>query len=151
MANWNVVDHLLNDVHAKAGQNNKTVECQLRETYSKIAATEANIFLFKTLKSMDIATNDIASFVKKQTNLKKASSRPDIKVLRAAMRSKLSDALSFAKRLRQRRDALCKRLVKRASSKSQGRRICSELASQYLLAKERDMVDARKKIEHLKS
>ena len=113
-----VSNSAMNDAKALPKQNIKTVECQLERVYQKLAATEANIFLFKTLKSMDIATNDIASFVKKQTNLKKASSRPDIKVLRAAMKSKLSDALSFAKRLRQRRDALRKRLVKRASSKS---------------------------------
>ena len=56
----------LNNVRAESGQSTKPVECQLRLTYEKLAATEANILLFKTLKSMNLATNDVMNFAMKQ-------------------------------------------------------------------------------------
>ena len=101
--NLNVVDPGL--------QRNKTVECQLEKMYCKIAATEANIELFATLLSLGLATNDVKNFVQKQTIHKRVSSKPDLKVQRLAMRSKLSDACAHAKRLRQERDALKKRVM----------------------------------------
>ena len=56
-----------NDAHAQTGQNSKTVECRLKATYLKLARTEANIFMFTKLKAMNLATNDVTSFVEKQT------------------------------------------------------------------------------------
>ena len=43
---WNNVDQFKYDAPAKSGQNLKTVECRLKTTYSKLARTEANIYLF---------------------------------------------------------------------------------------------------------
>ena len=56
-----------NDVSAKPTQNSKTVECQLKLTYQKLAETEANIYLFTKLKSLNLATNDVTNFILKQT------------------------------------------------------------------------------------
>ena len=60
-----LVDLLSNDAQAQPWQNPKSVECRLKLTYQKLAAAEANIYLLSKLKSMDLATNDITSFVKK--------------------------------------------------------------------------------------
>ena len=105
-----------NDAHAQTGQNSKTVECRLKATYLKLARTEANIFMFTKLKAMNLATNDVTSFVEKQTIHKKASALPDMKVKRAAMKSKVVDALAYAKRLRMERDVLKKRIAKKFCS-----------------------------------
>ena len=139
-----------NDAHAKPGQNTKKVECRLRLTYEKLAATEANIYTFTQLKSMDLATNDVASFVTKQTTHKRVTTKPDLKVQRAAMKSKLIDALSYAKRLRQQRDTLRRRVVRKAPSKAHGRRICTGMVDHYQQVKMKEMSDAKKKIEHIK-
>ena len=96
----------MNDAPAQPVQNLKTVECQLRMTYEKLAETEANVYIFNTLKGMNLATNDVKNFVRKQTIHKRVQTKPDSKVQNAAMRSKLSDALAFAKRLRQKRNTL---------------------------------------------
>ena len=91
------VKSTLNDVHAQPGQNSKPVDCQLRLAYEKLAATEANVYLFKTLKSMNLATNDVTSFVRKQSEIKRVNSSPDTHVMRSAMKSKLVDALAYVK------------------------------------------------------
>ena len=91
-----------NDAPAKPVQNIQTVECQLRRTYERLAGTEANIYLFTTLKGLKLATNDVMNFVKKQTLHKRVLTKPDPKVLQAAMKSKLRDALAFAKKMRSR-------------------------------------------------
>ena len=89
---------------------NKTVECQLGMTLNKIAATEANIELFGTLLKLGLATNDIRNFIQKQSAQKRILCKPDSKVLKSAMRSKLSDACAFLKRLRRLRDTLKMRI-----------------------------------------
>ena len=100
---------------------------------------------------MNLATNDVTSFIEKQTQLKKASAKPDLKVKRAAMMSKMVDALALAKRLRQERDLLKRRLDRKYSSrKAQGRKICSEIVSQYYREKDCEFQEAREKIDHLK-
>ena len=48
----NVVYKTQFNVVGSAQQNNKTVECLLQRTYEKLAATEANVELFKTLLEM---------------------------------------------------------------------------------------------------
>ena len=53
-----IVEKSLNDVLAQPRQNNKPVECRLKLTYQKLAATEAKIYMFSTLKSMNLSTND---------------------------------------------------------------------------------------------
>ena len=109
-----------NVAQVNAVLSNQTVECKLRKTYEKLARTEANIHLFISLKNLGLATNDIMSFLKKQTIHKRVHSKPDVKVLEAAMRSKLSDALVFAKRLRRWRDSLKKVLRGMGGSRGGG-------------------------------
>ena len=53
----------------------KTVECRLMETLVKLAATEANLHLFSTLKKLGLSTNDVSSFVNKQVIHKKVLSQ----------------------------------------------------------------------------
>ena len=110
--------NLSNDVKEISSQNEKSVECKLKSVYEKIAATEANILLFETLKSMNLATHDVRNFVVKQSNQKRISCPPDLRVQRNAMHSKLSDACAFAKRLRRERDVLKKRLSKKTQNPS---------------------------------
>ena len=105
----------LNDVDEVNPWNVKTVECRIKKTYEKLAATEANIFLFTKLKALDLATNDISNFIQKQTLHKRVQSDPDLRVQRVAMQSKLADVLVFARRLRRERDSLKKRLEKKYS------------------------------------
>ena len=61
------VHKVTNDATANARQNIKTVECRLKTTYIKLAAEEARIYMFSRLKSMNLSTNDVASFVNGQT------------------------------------------------------------------------------------
>ena len=149
--NMSVCDNLNLNVVDPGLQRSKTVECQLEKMYCKIAATEANIELFATLLSLGLATNDVKNFVQKQTIHKRVSSKPDLKVQRLAMRSKLSDACAHAKRLRQERDALRKRVMRKFSSrKSLGRRILGEMVARYKLQKNKEMQDVMKKIEFIR-
>ena len=141
---------MLNDAPAQPVQNLKRVECQLRMTYEKLAETESNIYTFNTLKGMNLATNDVKNFVQKQTIHKRVQTKPDFKVQKAAMRSKLSDALAFAKRLRQRRDTLKSRLVKKfACKRSEGRRVLDNLVTHYKNYKIKEMSEAKIKINHI--
>ena len=52
----------------------KSVEGKLWETMRKLAETEGTLKLLNTLKSWNLATNDISNFVHKQTIHMKASS-----------------------------------------------------------------------------
>ena len=144
------VPNVMNDALAQPVQNLKTVECQLRMTYEKLAETEANVYIFNTLKGMNFATNDVKNFVRKQTIHKRVQTKPDSKVQNAAMRSKLSDALAFAKRLRQKRNTLKGRLVKKfACKRSEGRRVLDNLVTHYRNYKHKEMSEAKIKINHI--
>ena len=144
----NTVD--LNDAASQRLQNSKTVECQLKETYKRIAETEANIYVFKTLKSLNLATNDITNFVKKQTIHKRVIVRPDLKVQKIAMKSKIADAVAFAERLRKLRNSLKKKVSRKyADRKSKGRRVLDSLLKVYRQLKESEMKDAKDKIDHI--
>ena len=143
------IPQILNDVVPVASQNCKTVECQLEKTYEKLAETEANVQLFIRLKSMGMATNDVVSFAKKQTIHKRVNMCPDARVLKAAMQSKLVDAIAYAKRLRRQRDVLKRKLSKLYSSnKSKCRKVLESLFKHYKLHKENEMRSKRTKIEH---
>ena len=74
------VSQVPNDAPSIRVQNSKTVECQLRMIYEKLAETEANVLLFTTLRSMKLATNDVKNFIKKQVIHKRVQTKPDIKV-----------------------------------------------------------------------
>ena len=60
----------------------KSVEKQLKETTFKLAETQAVIDLFSRMVKSGIATNDVYSFVMKQSALRKASKKLDTKLLR---------------------------------------------------------------------
>ena len=130
---------------------NKTVECQLEEIVEKIAATEANIYLFRTLIGLGLATNDVKNFISKQIIHKRVAKNPDLKVQRMAMRSKLVDACAFVKRLRQLRDKLKGKVARKYSSrKSLGRRVLDRVACKYKRLREKEISDCQAKIEHIK-
>ena len=128
----------------------KTVECQLEVTLEKLAVTESNIELFSTLICMGLATNDVKNFVTKQTIHKRVDKSPDLKVQKISMKSKLKDACAFAKRLRQQRDVLKRRLARKYSDrKAYGRRMLDSLLEKYRNSKKKHCVENKKKIDHL--
>ena len=81
-------------------QKIQTVEGQLWMTYKALAETEGRVHLFSTLRNMGLATNDIMSFVEKQSMHKRVNRELDNKVMSSAMKSKLVDACTHMKRLR---------------------------------------------------
>ena len=150
-SNWKVTDSNVYDAHAAPVRNKKSVECLLDETYEKLAGTEANIYVFTTLRGLGLATNDVLSFAKKQTIHKRVLKHPDRKVILSAMKSKLQDALSFAKRLRQRRDSLRKKLQKEIGNNgNEFRRLQDKLVNKYRGVKANEMAKAIKKVDHIK-
>ena len=141
-----------NDALAHPRQNNKPVECRLKLTYQKLAAVEAKIYMFSSLKAMKLSTNDVTSFVIGQTTHKRVLVDPDVKVQKAAMNSKLLDALMYARILRRQRDTLKRKLSNKCSkSKVTARKICSELVDFYHVSKKNEIREAKSKIEHIKS
>ena len=105
----NTADYLVSDIKfnndvGTSSQNVKTVECRLGLTYKKLAETEGNIFLFKSLKSLGLATNDVHNFIRKQTLHKRVNSKPDYRLQKSAMQSKMTDAISYAVNPRRQRD-----------------------------------------------
>ena len=60
-----VIDNL--DTVPPQAQKTKTVEGRLLETLRKLAVTEGNLYLFTTLKSLGLSTNDVTHFVSKQS------------------------------------------------------------------------------------
>ena len=96
---------------------------------------------------MNLSTNDITAFVKKQTIHKRALVEPDVKVQKAAMYSKLLDAVVYAKKLRRLRDTLKNRVCRKYSnSKTRSRRICAEMVEFYHVSKKRDFEAAKTKL-----
>ena len=67
----------------------KTVEGQLWMTLKNLAATEAKVHLFSTLRLMGLGTNDVENFVEKQSIHKKVKTWADNRVRGVAMQSKL--------------------------------------------------------------
>ena len=88
----------------------KRVEQQLLETMVKLTDTEMSISLFSKMIRNGTATNDVYNFVRKQSELRKASNSIDHKLLKVTMRQKLNDACSYAHRLRRRKEEI-KRLL----------------------------------------
>ena len=63
----------------KAGRDPKLVEKQLRKVCRRLKETEVNIGMFCQMIRDGVATNDVRNFVQKQSNMKKASSKYDLK------------------------------------------------------------------------
>ena len=117
-------------------QKQKTVEGRLMSTTRALAATESNIFLFSTLKRLGLATNDVRSFVEKQTINRKVKVGVDANVKRSAMNSKLIDACAYAKRLRQDKNILKTRVLSKYRNQvAKGRRVLDEIHKKYLSIK----------------
>ena len=128
-------------------QKQKTVEGRLMSTTRALAATESNIFLFSTLKRLGLATNDVRSFVEKQTINRKVKVGVDANVKRSAMNSKLIDACAYAKRLRQDKNILKTRVLSKYRNQvAKGRRVLDEIHKKYLSIKLDEMSKAEKKI-----
>ena len=87
----------------------------------------------------------------KQVVHKNTTSKPDLKVQKAAMWSKLTDAVAFSKKLRQQRDVIKKRVAKKYAKNAYERRnVLRQLVSYYQQHKKAEMDSARSKIEHLR-
>ena len=129
-------------------QKRLSVEGRLWRTYKALAATESNIYLFNTLKKQGLATNDVRNFVEKQKINKKVKLHGDKKVKKSAMQSKLSDALAYAKRLRQDKNTFKSKVsTKYRDSVAKGRRVLDELHKRYLVLRDSHMGTAKKKVE----
>ena len=65
MSSVSIVD--FDDKMHVVASRTKTVEGRLLETLRGIAVTEANLHLLSMLKKLGLSTNDVSSFVEKQT------------------------------------------------------------------------------------
>ena len=129
-------------------QKKQTVEGRLWRTYKALAATESNVYLFNTLKKQGLATNDVRHFVEKQTTNKKVKVFADNRVKKSAMQSKLTDALAYAKRLRQDKNLYKNKVsTKYRNSVAKGRRVMDEIYKRYLSLRESQMETAKKKVK----
>ena len=129
-------------------QKKQTVEGRLWRTYKALAATESNVYLFNTLKKQGLATNDVRHFVEKQTTNKKVKVFADNRVKKSAMQSKLTDALAYAKRLRQDKNLYKNKVsTKYRNSVAKGRRVLDEIYKRYLSLRESQMETAKKKVK----
>ena len=132
--------------------NQKSVEGKLRETLLKLADSEAKVHLFSTLKRSGLATNDVRSFIEKQVNHKKIKKFEDARVKKCAMHSKLMDALSLSKRLRQTKNSMKERVLKKYQcNRAKGRKIIKDLICKYHDHKSTLLAEANKKIEFYKA
>ena len=128
--------------------NQKSVEGRLWGTLKALAATEGNILFLTSLRRLGLATRDVKSFIEKQVCHKRVMKCSDIRVLRSAMQSKVLDACAYAKRLRQEKNILKKRVLRKyQSSTAKGRRVVAELVSRYNQTKVREIEDAKQKVE----
>ena len=92
-------------------KNPKLVEEQLRKVCRRLNETEVNIELFRRMLNNGVATNDVRNFVSKQSEMKKATNKYDLKLSKGAMKGKLSDACALALRLRQSKRRLKNSLI----------------------------------------
>ena len=67
----------------------------MERTYELLAVTEVNVVMCDALIKLKLATNDVKSFISKQIIHKRVDRKPDLKVKKHAMRSKLLDAVRF--------------------------------------------------------
>ena len=76
------------------------MEEQLKGTCKRLNETEAVVEMFSQMIRNGVATNDVRNFVAKQSDMKKANNKYDLKLSKTAMRRKLNDACAQASRLR---------------------------------------------------
>ena len=66
-------------------------EHQLKKTYQDISDSRLRVWLLRELMSNNLATRDIVSFLKKQTDMRTVIKSVDRTTMTHAMRSKLKD------------------------------------------------------------
>ena len=129
-------------------QSMKSVEGKLWGTLKLLAGTEGNIYLLSTLIKMGLATNDVRHFVFKQTMNRKSNKKVDNKLKRSAMQSKLNDACSYAKKLRQMKNSLRKKTLHKYLTDGQtGKKVYGDMVKRYRVLKNKEMCKADKKIQ----
>ena len=94
-------------------ESERTVEERLRNVVLKLAEVDSNTEMFRVMIRDGVATNEVRSFVSKQTAMKRTTNVIDKSVVRSIMRSKLRDSCAYATRLRQRRGRLKEQLYKK--------------------------------------
>ena len=93
-------------------ESERTVEERLRNVVLKLAEVDSNTEMFRVMIRDGVATNEVRSFVSKQTAMKRTTNKIDKSLIRSIMRSKLRDSCAYATRLRQRRGRLKEQLYK---------------------------------------
>ena len=91
----------------------RTVEERLKSVVLKLAEVDSNTEMFRVMIRDGVATNEVRSFVSKQTAMKRTTNKIDKSLIRSIMRSKLRDSCAYATRLRQRRGRLKEHLYKK--------------------------------------
>ena len=128
-------------------QKFKNVEGKLWDTFRALAGTEGKIYMFSTLKALGLATNDVRNFVSKQTMHKKVEMNVDVKLKKSAMQSKLRDACAYAKRLRQDKNYLRTKVLKKYQNcKSIGKKVVNDMVYRYRKLKRTELGKADRKI-----
>ena len=114
------------------------VEKQLKEICMKLNETEANVEMFCNMVRNGIATNDVRNFVSKQSDMKRANNKYDLKLSRSVMRRKLDDACAQASRLRRTKNEIESLLTgKHGYSKSKLRNLVNRVKKQNTYHKAR--------------
>ena len=120
----------------------------LNKTSCKIAETEANIEMFSKMAKNAVATNDVRSFVTKQSDKMRVTKGLNKKVIKSVMKQKLSDACSHVNQLKQQRCKLRKKLMSDGSiEKSEARRMIKKCNEEVAVCKNKQRVKNNRKYE----
>ena len=96
---------------------------------------------------MGLATNDIMSFVEKQSKHKRVNRELDSRVITSAMKSKVMDVCAHMKRLRQTRNKLRNRVSRKyLDSKSYGKRILQDMVTRYKSVRDDVLCEVDRKV-----
>ena len=139
--------NILDTVPVTQAQKIETVEGKLWGTFRALAEAEGVVYFLTTLKKLGLATNEVRSFVDKQILHKKMTNSRDSRVLNSAMRSKVSDACAYAKKLRQTKNILRNRVTRKyRDSKSKCRKILDDMVRRYRVLRIQELRTADEKV-----
>ena len=123
---------------------------KLKEKLSKIAATEARIWLFNRMLERGLATRDVQSFLENQAELRKEFKLVDTSTLTVSMKAKLKDAVLNLKTLKRETESIRKTLLLECDyKKHRMRRITKNIKKDPDKLKHNLLKKYRKKLEHL--
>ena len=127
----------------------KQVEKRYRNICKKLTEVEVNNAMFSRMIKSGVATNDVRTFVIKQSKMKRANQKINIGLAKNAMKYKLNDACSVANRLRQEKRKIRDTLVTKFKfSKSKCRRIVKSAHEEARSHRHMKKIKATSKFEH---